>query len=100
MSLLSKIAFYIAFGVDCIAILIALYFVIEDATRFAGYPKNGGSGLIIGTLILCAWVTGSYYMFHHGPRGLAIVLAWIPAVPVLLYGLFILMFIVLKPDMK
>ncbi len=100
MSLISKIIFYTAFGIDCIAILLALYFVIEDATRFAGYPKNGGNGLILGTVILCVWVGGSYYMFNHGPKALAIVLAWIPALPVLLYGLFILMFLILKPDMK
>ncbi len=55
MSWTSKIAFYAAFGIDCIAIVLALYFVFEDATRFAGYPKNGGNGLILGTLILCTW---------------------------------------------
>jgi hypothetical protein len=100
MSLISKIVYYPAFAIDCIAVLIALYFIYEDMTRFSGHPKNGGSGLILVTLILCAWVAASYFMFQNGPKGLAIVLAWIPATPVLLYGLFILMFIVLKPDMK
>lgn len=100
MSWISKLAFYSAFGIDCIAILIALYFVFEDATRFAGYPKNGGQGLILVTVILCTWVFGSFYLHGHGQKALAVILAWVPAVPVLLYGLFILMFIVLKPDMK
>lgn len=100
MSWFAKIAFYSAFGIDCIALLLAVYFVFEDATRFAGHPKNGGSGLILATTVLGVWTAGTYLLFHHNQKSLAVILAWIPALPVLLYGLFILMFIVLKPDMK
>ncbi len=98
MSWLAKIAFYSAFGIDCIALLLAVYSVYEDA--FTGYPKNGGSGLILFTVILGAWTAGTYFLFHHNQKNLAVILAWVPALPVLLYGLFVMMFIVFKPDIQ
>lgn len=100
MSWLFKFAFYIGFSIDCLTLLFGFYLIVEDMTRFAGYPKNGGSGLVLATLGFIAWLGGSYFLFTHGQKSLATILVWIPAVPVLLYALFILMFIILKPDMK
>jgi len=36
----------------------------------------------------------------HGRLSIATVIAWIPAVPLLGYGFFVLMFIIFKPDMR
>jgi hypothetical protein len=89
--------FITAIAVNVIGIIVALYFLITDSIRYSS-SSNGTLGLV--TLIFCGWVGVSYYLYHHGQPTLASIMAWIPAVPLLLYGLFVLMFIILKPDMK
>lgn len=88
--------YILALSVDVIGLIVALYFVITDSIKYSS--SNGSLSLV--TLAFCAWVGISYYLYHHGHKGIASAMAWIPAVPLLGYGLFVLMFIILKPDMR
>ena len=91
-------SYKIALGVDAIGIIVALYFVFSDYIKYADMHSNGSLGMV--TMLFCGWVGISYYLYHHGHPGIASAMAWIPAVPLLGYGLFILLFIILKPDMR
>ncbi|MBK6998032.1 MAG: hypothetical protein KA138_03430 [Saprospiraceae bacterium] len=86
-----------ALAVDVIGAIVALYFIISDSIRHSS-SSNGLLSMV--TLVFCAWLGISYYLYHHGQPAIASIMAWIPAVPLLLYGLFVLMFIILKPDMR
>ena len=90
--------FGIAFTLDCIAILLALYTVIKDRFKYGNYSKTGVLGVI--TLLVCGWVAVGYLFFHQGYAFIASAMVWVPAIPLLGYALFILAFIILKPDMK
>lgn len=96
-NLIKSLSFYIAIGIDIIAILIAFYFIITDAMRRSS-SSNGT--LIMMTLAMCAWVALCWILKSYNSAGLASLMAWIPALPLGLYGLMILLFIILKPDMK
>ncbi len=87
----------LALAVDVIGAIVALYFIISDSIRYSS-SSNGLLSMV--TLVFCAWLGISYYLYHHGQPAIASIMAWIPAVPLLLYGLFVLMFIILKPDMR
>lgn len=90
--------FLIALIVDGIGILIALYFVISDGIKYS--RATSSSSLPLLTLIFCAWVGISFYLYYNGHPKIASIMAWIPALPLLGYGLFILLFVLLKPDMR
>jgi hypothetical protein len=49
---------------------------------------------------LMAWVGFSYYLHTHGSPKIGAIMAWIPAIPILGYGLMILAFVIFKPDMR
>jgi len=87
--------YILALSVNVIGLIVALYFVITDSINST---SNGSLSLI--TLIFCTWVGISYYLYHHGHQSIASIMAWIPAVPLLGYGFFILLFLILKPDMR
>lgn len=89
--------FKIALAIDGIGILVGLYFIFSDLLKSSS-SNNGLLSMV--TLVFCGWVGASYYLYHHGQKGIASAMAWIPAIPLLLYGLFVLMFIIFKPDMK
>ncbi len=91
-------SYLLALTVDGIGILVALYFIFSDYIRYPGSSSNGSLSML--TLVACAWVGTSYYLYHHGHPKIAASMAWIPAVPLIGYGLFVLMFIILKPDMR
>lgn len=91
-------SFKIALSVDAIGLLVALYFILSDGIKYPDATYNGTLSLV--TLLFAAWLGISYYLYHHGHPGIASGMAWIPAIPLLGYGLFILLFIILKPDMK
>ncbi|MBI5917404.1 MAG: hypothetical protein HY842_18710 [Bacteroidetes bacterium] len=82
---------------DCLAILIALYFLITDALRQSS-SSNGMLSLV--TFGMCCWVGLCFYLHHIGKITLATSLAWIPAIPLLGYGLLVLLMVILKPDFK
>ena len=97
MHMVKSILFYVPFGIDIIAILIALYFLITDSINFSSADNTG---LTLITVLFCGWVGLCWYLRSRGAYAWGTVLAWIPALPLLLYGLMILAFIVIKPDMK
>ena len=92
-----SLSFKIAIAVDFIGILIALYFIFADMIK--GYSSNNGS-LIMATMIFCCWVVASCLLHHGGYKTAASAMAWLPAVPLIGYGLMILMFVIFKPDMR
>jgi len=92
-----SILFYIPTSANIIAILVAVYFLITDAT--SSYSSNNGPLLLV-TLLMCGWVGLCFYLKSTPASVVGTILAWIPAAPLLLYGLMILMFIILQPDMK
>ena len=91
-------SYLIALSVDCIGIFAALYFVIGDGIKYNRVSSNGILPLL--TLIFSAWVGISFYLYHHDHPTLGSIMAWIPAIPLLGYGLFVLMFIIFKPNMR
>ena len=88
----------IALAADIIGILVGLYFIISDNLKYPGTANTGALSMV--TLVACAWVAISYYLYHHGQPTIASGMAWVLALPLLGYGLLILMFIILKPDMR
>lgn len=97
MSILKSILFYLAIGIDIIAILVAAGFLISDAIR---QSSSSNGLLLLLTLAMCGWVALCWYLRLQQHGGIATILAWIPAFPLLMYGIFILMFILFKPDMR
>lgn len=94
MSWIYKIALY----TDVLGILIGFFFIISDTFKYPSTSKSGPLTLFV--LAACAWVAISYYLYQHGNKAIGSIMAWIPAAPFLAYGLFILLFIILKPDMR
>jgi hypothetical protein len=92
-----NIFFYLPISVDVIGIMVALYFIFDDLSRY-GSSKNGS--LLLVTLLMGAWIGFCFYLRTTKVPALGTILAWIPATPLLLYGVFILLFMILKPDMK
>jgi hypothetical protein len=91
-----SILFYFAMGLNILGVLGALYFIISDES--SGYSSGNGLLMLI-TLLLAGWIALCFYLRRTQPL-IAAVLAWIPALPLLMYALFVLMFIVISPDMK
>ncbi|MCC7465397.1 MAG: hypothetical protein IT261_03965 [Saprospiraceae bacterium] len=91
------LSYKIALAADCIAILVAIYFLYTDYARSSS-SSNGLLNLV--TMAFAAWVGLSFYLYHHGHPKIAAIMAWIPAVPLLGYGVMILLFVVFKPDMR
>jgi len=94
---MKSILFYVATVVNIIGILVAVYFLITDYIKKSS-SKN--SSLLLVTMLMVGWVALCSYLHFVRASSLGTKLAWIPATPLLLYGLFILLFIILKPDMK
>jgi len=77
--------------------LVAVYFLITDYIKKSSSKNNS---LLLLTMLMIGWVALCSYLHFVRANTLGTTLAWIPATPLLLYGLFILLFIILKPDMK
>jgi hypothetical protein len=97
LTMLKSLAFYIPIAADIIGIIVALYFIITDAARQSS-SNNGPLTLV--TLLMCGWVALCFYLRSTKTPALGTVLAWIPAIPLILYGIFILLFIIINPDMR
>ena len=80
--------------IDALAIIFLIYELLTSQHSRASF-------LPVVFIVLCA-LTGIavYLVMVKNMPGIASLLLWIPAFPLLLYGLFILIFIILKPDMK
>ena len=90
-------SFKIAIAVDCIAVVVALYFIITDSMR-ASSSDNGSLSMV--TIGMCLWIALCYFLHSGGYPRLGNTLAWVPAVPLLGYGILMLLFLILKPDFK
>ncbi|MCF8248246.1 MAG: hypothetical protein K9J37_23645 [Saprospiraceae bacterium] len=90
--------FWIGAGIDIIGLGIIIFIMLDDQLK--GRTASNNPTLFGITLLATALVVGAFILKHFGKTGLANALLWIPATPLGLYGLFILLFIILKPDMK
>jgi len=89
--------FYIPTVVNIIGILVAAFFLIQDWIRRS---SSNNKTLFLLTIAMIGWVALCCYLHFVQLSSLGTRLAWIPATPLLLYGIFLLLFIILKPDMK
>lgn len=90
--------FYIGAGIDAIALLAAVIMMLQDSLK--GYRGTNNPTMLLLTLIMAALIVGAFLLKKAGKIGFANALLWIPAVPLLAYGLMALMFIIFKPDMR
>lgn len=94
MSWLFKIAFF----VDAVAAFFAIWTVLSDYFRHPAHPTYGKLAVL--TLVFCGWLGLCFFLYRSGHESAATRMAWLPAIPILGYAFFVLMFIILKPDMK
>lgn len=98
LAMLSKYLFYIAAAIDGIGILIGAWMMLDDELKGRHATNNPTMfGLVAGAAAL---VAVAWWLKNNGYVGIATSLACIPATPLALYGVFILLFIILRPDMK
>jgi hypothetical protein len=90
--------FYIGVAIDCIALLIAFYFMIGDMLKRSSGTNN--PLMLFLTLALAALIVVAFLLKNAGKLTAANVLLWIPGLPLAGYGLIVLLFVVLKPDMR
>ncbi len=90
-------SFIIALIVDCIAILIGLYFIISDTIKGSS-SDNGMLSVVL--LAACVWIGIAYYLHTHGSPRIGTSMLWVPAIPLLGYGLIVLLMVILKPDFR
>lgn len=84
-------------AVNLIGVSVALYFIADSASSLS---SSDCQGLMLVTFLFVCWIALCWYLYKEKNAVIGLVLAWIPAVPLLLYALFILMFIILQPDMR
>ena len=90
--------FYIGAGIDIIALLVAVIFMIDDSLKGRHATNNP---MMFGlSLAMAALITGAFLLKNAGRIGFANTLLWLPGIPIAGYGLVMLLFIILKPDMK
>lgn len=92
-----SLSFKIALAADLIALLVAGYFLMSDYIRQSS--SNNGP-LALTTLVFMGWIATSYHLYMGGFRTAGSIMAWVPAMPIIGYGLMILLFIIFKPDMR
>ncbi len=90
--------FWIGAGIDIIGLGIVIYMMLDDSLK--GRHATNNPTVFGLTFAATALVVGAFLLKNAGKTWPANVLLWIPATPLALYGLFVLMFIILKPDMK
>jgi hypothetical protein len=90
--------FYLGAGIDLIALLIAAYFMLSDQIKGSSDANN--PLMLIVTLALAALIGAAFWLKGAGKIGAANVLLWIPGLPLAGYGVMILLFVILKPDMR
>lgn len=95
---MKSIIFWIGAVIDIIGLGIIIFMMLDDHLK--GRTATNNPTVFALTFAATALVVGAFLLKSAGRTGSANVLLWIPGTPLLLYGLFVLMFIILKPDMK
>jgi hypothetical protein len=90
--------FYIGAGIDIFALLIAVYFMVGDALK--GISGTNNPTMLSVALLMAALIGAAFWLKSAGKLVAANILLWIPGLPLAGYGLMILLFIILKPDMR
>ncbi|MCB0518862.1 MAG: hypothetical protein H6577_21145 [Lewinellaceae bacterium] len=85
-------------AIDIIALLAAVWMMVSDSLK--GYSGTNNPTMFMVTFIGALIVGGAFLLKSAGYLKIATALLWIPGTPLLLYGFFILLFIILKPDMR
>lgn len=89
----------IGFGIDSVALLYCIYELFAS-TVFSRYPSAAVSNPILIAFLALGTIMGVAYFMHDTYPKLATFLLWIPAFPITLYGLFILLVILAKPNWR
>lgn len=87
-----------ALVVNSIGLLVALYFLISDRLKYDNVRFN--RSLARATVFFALWMAAGIFVYKLKITALASMMAWVTAGPLLGYGVILLLFIVLKPDMK
>lgn len=95
---MSKLFFFSGLMIDGLAVLIALGFVVVDVLK--GRSGTNNPTMFLAIMAMAAIIFGAVYLKSIGKMSVANVLLWIPGFPLLAYGFFVLLFIILKPDMR
>lgn len=90
--------FYFGAGVDILAVLISLFFVIKDMNSPSGGTNN--PAMYKALLAMLAIIGAAFWLKSAGKIIFANILLWIPGLPLAGYGLIVLLFIILKPNMR
>jgi hypothetical protein len=90
--------FFIGAGIDIIALLIAAGFMIGDALKGRHATNNPTMFLLV--LGMAALIGAAFWLKHLGKLDAANALLWLPGIPLGGYVLMVLLFIILKPDMR
>ena len=91
--------FYILLAINAIALAVILFFFMWGLSDGTVSSFNGLLWLAM-LAVPSATLLGGWLQWGKGNRAFAIVLLLIPSLPAIVFGLFILMFIILSPDMK
>lgn len=95
---MKSIIFWTGATIDIIGLCVALYFILEDTLK--GRSGTNNPAMIGLTLLMAALVVGAFLLKKAGKIVTANILLWLPGFPLAAYGLMILLFIILKPDMR
>ncbi len=93
------IFYIIAVTINCIAILLVIGNAVYDAFTLE-YSTGHNDMANLAGFALAAIVGLSWYLRNHDQQLIANILVWVPAVPLFLTGLMLLLLVVLKPDWK
>ncbi len=94
----SKYLFHIAATIDIIALLIGVGMMVSDSLK--GYSGTNNPTMFTAVAIVAGLTGAGFWLKSIGWLKLATTLVSIPAVPLGLYGVFVLLFIIINPDMK
>ena len=92
------ILFYTGATIDIVALLIAAGMMISDHIKNRRATNNPFMLLLV--LAVAGIVALAFFLKSGGRIGWAKTALWVPGVPLAAYGLFVLLFVILKPDMK
>lgn len=90
--------FNIGAGIDVLAVIIALYFVVSDI--LSGTSGTNNPSMYKAILAMLVLIGLAFWLRHIGKMVLANILLWIPGFPLACYGIMILLFVIFKPDMR